>query len=598
MHRVPVAAVAIAVAFGASAGASGHGGRDAAVVGGRVHGFVRDAAGAAIVDASVLAIGTTVVAARSDAYGRFLLALPAGDYVLRATRTGYVSTYREPVKVRRAISLERVITLTRQTQAVAEAARVTDTHAHTELAWRLRHLPRSVLRDGGADAAWMEAPSDAFPGQRKASMFWRAVDSSRRMAARLGTTDFDGQLNFVTTATARPSAFAARTLPRSVAYVVFGAPAGMAGDWRIRGAIGSGTESSWNVLGEYEAHGSESHALRFGMSYSAHAPKVSGPGAPGPRSALEARSVTGLFAQDRWRVLDGVEVEYSVRADRYDFLAAPYLVGGRGGIRVRVWPETFMTVRAGRSMFAPGAEEFLPPPADGPWLPVERTFTALATGDPMRAESVRHIDAGLTREFGRAGRRRSLHARAFRQRTADQLATLFSTDADASPGRYRVARAGDVSVSGWAVGVSGALTKHLSGTVEYSRMAAQWDVTSRTVGLRRAAPSAVRDGDEWLDDLTATVEARLNESRTRVVVLYRANTGFARADVDADGPGSRFDVQFRQLLHARPESDHRLELFFSVRNLFRDPASGRSAYDELLTVSPPLRFMGGVQVRF
>jgi len=544
----------------------------------------------------VLAIGTTVAAARSDQSGRFQMALPAGDYVLRATRAGYVSTYREPVRVQRAISLERVITLVRQAVTV-DAAKITDTHAHTELAWQLRHLPRSVLRDGASVTEWTAAEAGP-PAPPAGSLLWRAMDTSKRMASRIATTDFSGQLNFVTTASASPSSFAVSTLPRSVAYVVFGAPVGTVGDWRVRGAIGSGTDASWNVLGEYEAHRSEAHALRFGMSYSAHSPKVSGPGVPASRATLEARSVAGVFSQDRWRLLEHVEVDYAARANRYDFLLSPYLLSASGGVRARVLPATFMTVRAVRSMLAPGAEEFLPPPSDGPWLPPERTFAPLFARDPMRAETVRHVEVGIAREFGREGRKRSLRARAFQQLTSDQIATLFSTQGAASPGHYRVARAGEVSVSGWAVGLSGSLTPALSGTIEYSRIAANWDATNRTRGLRRFAPSAVRDHDEGLDDLTAMLEASLNGARTRVLVVYRTNTAFARGGGDTGGAGSRFDVQLHQALDSRPQSATRLELYFSIRNLFRDPVAGASAYDELLTVSPPLRFMGGIQIRF
>ena len=129
-------------------------------------------------------------------------------------------------------------------------------------------------------------------------------------------------------------------------------------------------------------------------------------------------------------------------------------------------------------------------------------------------------------------------------------------------------------------------------------MAADWDSANRTRGLRRYAPGTVRDQDEWIDDVTAMLAANFNESRTRIVATLRTSTAFARTGSDGAVAGSRFDVQFHQALHARPQTNKRLELFFSVRNLFRDPATGTSPYDELLTVAPPLRFMGGIQVRF
>jgi len=40
------------------------------------------------------------------------------------------------------------------------------------------------------------------------------------------------------------------------------------------------------------------------------------------------------------------------------------------------------------------------------------------------------------------------------------------------------------------------------------------------------------------------------------------------------------------------------EMLVAVRNLFRDPVSDGSVYDELLVVRPPKRIVGGLMVRF
>src|SRR5439155_17507482 len=127
-------------------------------------------AGRAVAGASVIALGAMPmpIMARSDTTGRFQLALPPGQYILRANRQGYVSTYREPVRVQSSVQLERTITLVREgaTDRVlliagsgpAAAARLSndppqaaddekDGHAHNEMAWRLRHLTPTALRD-------------------------------------------------------------------------------------------------------------------------------------------------------------------------------------------------------------------------------------------------------------------------------------------------------------------------------------------------------------------------------------------------------------------------------------------------------------------
>ena len=90
--------------------------RQASAASGAIAGSVRDADGSAVPGASILALGTALLPAmaRTDSTGRFALTLPAGEYILRATREGYVSTYREPVRVQSSTTLQRNITLVRQ----------------------------------------------------------------------------------------------------------------------------------------------------------------------------------------------------------------------------------------------------------------------------------------------------------------------------------------------------------------------------------------------------------------------------------------------------------------------------------------------------
>ena len=60
--------------------------------GGRIQGVVRDQTGQGIGGVAIVALGNAVAAATSDRAGNFSLALVPGEYVLRATRDGYVST--------------------------------------------------------------------------------------------------------------------------------------------------------------------------------------------------------------------------------------------------------------------------------------------------------------------------------------------------------------------------------------------------------------------------------------------------------------------------------------------------------------------------
>src|SRR5262245_56122401 len=88
--------------------------QQASAAGGHIRGIVRDDVGSTIGGVMVVAMGTTLASARSDSTGRYTLALPPGEYILRAARDGYVSTFREPVRMQTSVDLERNITLIRQ----------------------------------------------------------------------------------------------------------------------------------------------------------------------------------------------------------------------------------------------------------------------------------------------------------------------------------------------------------------------------------------------------------------------------------------------------------------------------------------------------
>jgi hypothetical protein len=541
---------------------------------GRVQGTVKDQSGIVIGDASILAVGQTVVSARSDASGRFHLALPPGDYVLRASRDGYVSTYREPVRVQSHTRLERTITLTRQEEAAVTPA--AGQHAHSELAWLLRHLPRSVLRDESGTAS---------PRRERAHDRGSWLD-----------LDLTGQVNFVTTASASSLAAAPDSaLARGVAFVVIGAPIGVWGDWRVRGAISGSPGAPWNVLGEYESRSSELHAFKGGASFSTQSFET---GALGPldQQIRQTRSVAGIYASDRWRAWPALEIEYGGRADRYDYLRVPNLFSGHAGVRAALPWRTFVEVRGSHTKVAPGAGEFLPPSESGPWLPAERTFSSFDLREPLMPATVAHVDAGGGLMFDADGMS-LIRVRVFRQEVADQMATLFDIRTTAGPGHYRVARTGDVRIEGWSVAYEGTLAPRVAGRVEYSQLRGEWNVMGRTRGLRRSVPSVLRPDLERVHDLVAELEASIR-SATRLTVLYRVSSAYSDGGERRPRPGGRFDIELHQGLPYQPGAGSQLELIFAVRTLFRDTRERASFYDELLTVRPPLRLMGGIQLRF
>ena len=249
---------------------------------GRVSGVVLDEAGAAVGGVSILATGTTLAIARSDSRGRFALTLPVGEYLLRATREGYLSTYREPIRVEPNRHLQRRIRLTRGVESLSAAAAVQpepaadpavpapeEMHGHGEMAWRLRHLKRTVLRDEAPSGAIEEPRSPLDQPVTVTGWVDRALFQTVRGASSFFTeTEFTGHINLLTTS-ALPglTSEAAGDWSRGIANVFLAAPVGQVGDWSIRGAMAAGDASSWTLLGEYEAHQDQRHAVRLAVSY-------------------------------------------------------------------------------------------------------------------------------------------------------------------------------------------------------------------------------------------------------------------------------------------------------------------------------------------
>src|SRR5262249_12770910 len=145
-----------------------------AVMGGVIKGIVSDDRGGPLPGAMVSALGATMAMTVTDANGRFSLEkLPAGDYTLRAHLAGFAASRRETVRVGVTPASVYRLQLHRLETAVATTGTSTevtarpilaagfdlpsvassnsteadDDHPHTDTAWRLRHLTRSILKD-------------------------------------------------------------------------------------------------------------------------------------------------------------------------------------------------------------------------------------------------------------------------------------------------------------------------------------------------------------------------------------------------------------------------------------------------------------------
>ncbi|MEO7272871.1 MAG: carboxypeptidase-like regulatory domain-containing protein, partial [Vicinamibacterales bacterium] len=267
---------------------------------GSITGTVVDEGGGPLAGVVVSALGATMAMAVSDGRGYFALdALPTGEYVVQAHLTGFAGSLRERVQVGAASPAVRRFQLRKIAGPVGTAGAVTPVsarpimaagfglpgstlidqpdapsadasadHPHTEIAWRLRHVKRSILKDANGTVTFADDdPSgddgDVGPG----AALWRAVDATANLATSLlGDMPLSGEVNLLTSGAFAPGdLFTGETVPRGVAYLSLGLPTA-GGDWTMRAAMSEGDLSSWNVAGAYVSKPGAPHGLNFGLT--------------------------------------------------------------------------------------------------------------------------------------------------------------------------------------------------------------------------------------------------------------------------------------------------------------------------------------------
>jgi len=590
--------------------------QQAKLAAGVIRGSVLDDRGVPLGDAMVSALSP--LSSRmvvTDARGRFRIdQLPSGVYVVRVHRTGFVSARREGVRVGTSGATADVDAIRLRRDENAPAARPIlaagiDAPAeepsgdggdnHSEVAWRLRHVKRSVLKQDG-EVVPIDANADEPLPAPTGSLFGRAVDGATSFFT---ATPFSGEVNLLTTSALRDgSMLPVDFVPRGIAYMSIGAPAA-SGRWDVRASMSQSDVSAWILAGSFTSRETSPHVYNFGVTYSTQQyqndrarPLLALGGAS---TADDTRNVGELYGTDHWTITPVIAVDYGARYSHYDYLPDRSLLSPRVGFTVTPYAGTHLTAHLSQRMLAPGAEEFLAPATVGPWLPPERTFEPLA-GEDFRVERVRMFDIGVNHELADAY---VVGVRRIQQRVGDQMVTLFGLPIEGgpgTPGHYFVASAGGLDADGWAFSFSSLPTQRVRGSIDYSVTRTDWTSRGDMAAIAVWAPSAVRPRTEDVHDLTTSLETEVPLTSTRVFVLYKVNTAFAHGD-DPTRPtfDYRFDVQVNQALPFMPFSRAaRWEVLVGMRNLFRDPTDAGSVYDELLVVRPPKRVVGGVIVRF
>lgn len=593
-----------------------------------LRGVVLDERGTPVQGAVVSALGSASAFAVSDRDGRFTFRnLPAGPYLLRAHLQGYVPARGQIVQVNASSREISTIALRRRVDA-SESATVLaaavgpaevpagttgdgrpDTDDHGEVAWRLRHLKRSVLKEatpslidlGGADA-FQPDPRSAFMAPIAETFSGLRAGSARIASALFSDLPVSGQINLLTrTSFDRPqSLFSADNwgMPSGIAYVSLQAPT-IDGDWSMRGAMTEGDVSSWIVSSSFMRSSTAVHRYETGMSYGVQRYMI------GSADALAAaadgsRTVGAVYAYDTWSITPQIALNYGGKyasygymADRGQFSPRASLILGPDANNVK------FRATVSRRALAPGAEEFLPP-ATGLWLPPERTFSPVSPRLGFSAERVDHAEFAAEGDFIGDF---TLGMRVFRQSVDDQLVTLFGVSRPDTPiarGRhYYVGSGGDFTAIGWGVSLAGNVGEAVRGSVDYTQVDTVWG--RRPIDdapLSRLTASLLPAGDTLVHDLTTSFESLIPATATRLFVVYKVNTAFADDRVAGRQGGGRFDVQVTQSLPFIGGALSQWEMLFGVRNLFREELLDASIFDELLVMRPPKRIIGGLTVRF
>ena len=595
---------------------------------GRIVGAVTDRAGNPLDGAAVSAFGPSgAELALADADGRFMLrSLAPGAYLVQAHLLGFAASRRELVEVSASTPTVHAFSLSRVGRAAepiaagvglpiradggaqpeeADEARLdgasTETsapHDHSEKAWRLRRARRSVLKDAQARVAGTSAPVSAGVSSADAiAMLTRSLGSPARFATGLLELPLTGAVNLLTRGTLDQPQDAITVVPGSagVANLSVGAPV-WHGDWLAQGAMSTGDLRSWVASGAYMADAGTAHRLGFDVSYGRQ--RYDGGNPAALTVALENRYAASVGASDSWTVSPRLTVDYGGRYATYGYLEEDGLFSPR--VAVTVTPVAGIRIRVGGSqeMVAPGAEEFLPPPDTGLWLPPERTFAAFSPLGGLHPERTRQLDVGL--EYDLPGSY-VVWVRRYYQDVSDQMATLFGVDelGNAPTGHYYFARAGSVTSRGWMLTLRRQLGDRFSGSVDYAIAEAHWSQAGADAALGAALGGATRPDVDRFHDLSGAVETEIPGTATRLFVRCRVSTAFVGAgSEDPSGLDARFDVRVNQALPFSPFEGSRWEVLVAVRSLFFEPQDGASMFDELLVARSPRQFVGGLVVHF
>jgi hypothetical protein len=574
--RLPMAA-ALALATGAPRAAAAA----ELVAEGTLVGFVQDTTGAPVAGAVISLFGRGLggrgVVTQSDSAGRYVLkALPAGSYTMRALRAGH-----EPARARRVTVMpdrDSVLTttLTPLADAAAAAARAAgaafdeNAPANRELVWLLRHKTRSVLESQGTGGDVQLSSLDNGPLTPPSLP---SLDGTVELLTTPATIGID------------TSRLGLEPHPGSFSLVRLNGRLG-SGRWSLGGLAAESEGTTWRMVADFVLEPVDGHELEIGTGYGTHLFRSAV--ALDEEGRTGTRTVGAVSVRDRWQVSDRFATTLGGRFSYIGFLRESNPVDP--SLQLEFTPDQDSRLQLGVSSttVVPGGDLLaLSTVGAGPALAYARF------ADNLRPERATRVEVGVQETRGLSWFR----AQAFYEDVDHQLANVFEGRGMQS---LRIFNVGSTAARGLGVTLGRRFGEGLSGSVSYTYGHA-WRPQAELDAPDRPVPRLMTFATAGFHDVTARLEAAIDESDTRLVAFYRFNSLLPTAEGAAPASprnSARFDVQLSQglpFLAGITNADWNLLL--AVRNLYYEPDEG-ATLDELAVLNPPRRVLGGISVRF
>ncbi len=557
-------------------------------------------------------LGDSGLVALTDQKGRFLVpALQPGFYTLRAYLSGFLPSHYSRVEVgeeeRGASPVSMMLASSTDEGAVAvqfiDAAQPDDVspgdasesgeptdyeQKKAEYEWLLRHTKKNVLRDRD-----IQVPESTSEEVRVAEAVPFVVQPN-------------GEVGFFATAMNRglQDVFrAAGDLDAQLAYARLNIPATATSHWLVTAQMLESALSSWEANAEFIAEPVEGQRLSAGVAYGNHlfygipsglrSPEL-GLG-PRPGNDRTAEWFGSVFGAHRFQI-GPAQVGAGLTYQHFSYLgqsgyASPHLdVSWALGTGQKTWVRGMVD----RRVSAPGGEDL-----DLVTRMASADFfgTAEPTSRVLRAETAVRYQLAVERQLGNNG---ALEVRVFQEKVTDPLLKAYLKEPGTSVGQghYLVMNLGDLRTRGVGLAVSrrfGAVAGSLGYTYGVGRAVSE-DVGAFQVGR-----------DEEIHDLTTSFATHIDQTRTRVLAVYRLSAHpslaptLVRRNTGSRGPmtlDSRFNVQVHQMLPFVGWNRTTWELMVAFRNLFYQDFEDGTVLEEISVVDSPRRLLGGVTVHF